>query len=87
MTSRRARMLTDAVYTFAGKAGSFYNVIQDLTHQVTMRLKIGILSDHIGTYIVSSATPLAPPSVGHPLSLPSTPGSSSLPQSNRVAIP
>ena len=49
----------------AGKAGSFYNVIQDLTHQVTMRLKIGILSDHIGTYIVSSATSLAPPDGGH----------------------
>ena len=52
----------------AGKAGNFYNVIQDQTHQVTMRLKIGILSDHIGTYIVSSRTSLALPTYGHPLS-------------------
>lgn len=37
---------------YAGEIGSLYNVIQDPTHQVSMRLKLGILSDHNGTYIV-----------------------------------
>ena len=37
----------------AGEIGSFYNIVQDPTHQISMRLKLGVLSDHNGTYIVS----------------------------------
>ena len=40
------------LHWYAGEIGSLYNVIQDPTHQVSMRLKLGILSDHNGTYIV-----------------------------------
>ena len=36
----------------AGEIGSFYNVVQDPSHQISMRLKLGVLSDHNGTYIV-----------------------------------
>ena len=43
-------MLTSA--PGAGEIGSIYTVIQDPVHQVSMRLKLGILSDHNGTYIV-----------------------------------
>ena len=36
----------------AGEVGSKYSVIQDTTHQVSMRMKLGVLWDHNGTYIV-----------------------------------
>ena len=36
----------------AGEVGSIYNIIQDASHEVSMRLKLGVLSDHNGTYIV-----------------------------------
>ncbi|EIE21423.1 hypothetical protein COCSUDRAFT_43159 [Coccomyxa subellipsoidea C-169] len=39
-------------FEFFGKVGRFYNVIQDAEHQVSMRLKLGTVSDHEGgTYI------------------------------------
>lgn len=41
-----------------GEVGSIYNVVQDATHQVSMHLKLGVLSDHNGTYIVRPALSL-----------------------------
>ncbi|CAL8469662.1 g9203 [Coccomyxa elongata] len=39
-------------FEFFGKVGGFYNVIQDADHQVSMRLKLGTVTDHDGgTYI------------------------------------
>ena len=31
--------------------GNYYNVISELNHQITMRLKLGKMWDHNGTYI------------------------------------
>lgn len=36
---------------FAGRVGNYYNVISELNHQITMRLKLGKMWDHNGTYI------------------------------------
>ena len=59
----------------AGEVGGVYNVIQDSTHQVSMRLKLGVLSDHNGTYIVRHPSPslwsctLGNPAVGRCLDM------------------
>ena len=36
---------------FIGEAGAHYNILSELSHQVTMKLKTGVMWDHNGTYI------------------------------------
>lgn len=39
------------VLQFFGKSGQHYNIISELNHQVSMKLKLGQMWDHNGTYI------------------------------------
>ena len=34
-----------------GEAGAHYDILSELNHQVTMKLKTGVMWDHNGTYI------------------------------------
>ncbi|CAL8463174.1 g2708 [Coccomyxa elongata] len=38
-------------FEFVGEVGAHYNVISELNHQVSMKLKLGQMWDHNGTYI------------------------------------
>lgn len=50
----------ETILPCSGEVGGIYSVMQDPTHQVSMRLKLGVLSDHNGTYIVGpSSSPIA----------------------------
>ena len=46
--------------------GGYYNVISEREHQVTMKLKEGVMWDHVGTYMevraYMSSAPLYVPS-------------------------
>ena len=44
-------------FEFMGDVGKFYSLISERSHQLTMRLKLGQMFDHNGTYMdVSFAT-------------------------------
>ena len=42
-------------FEFMGEVGKHYNLISEQTHQLTMRLKLGQMFDHNGTYMDVSA--------------------------------
>ncbi len=38
-------------FEFIGEVGAYYNVISEKQHQVSMKLKLGQMWDHNGTYM------------------------------------
>lgn len=51
LTSQNLLSFVRTPVQFFGAVGEHYNIISELSHQVTMRLKLGQMWDHNGTYI------------------------------------